>query len=428
MPAQADPLPPTSGTFDVLSYNIAGLPALISSAKTDRKTSSVAIGERIGGYGLVQVQEDFNYHAYLYRNNTHPFRTATSGGAGIGSGLNTLSKFPWDASTFQRVKWKACEWASADCLTPKGFTFMRMQVGAGAVIDVYNVHTNAGDTPVEIKARSKNLEQLRAFVAANSAGNAVLVVGDTNARYTRAEDKIAEFADSLGLTDAWVENRRAGVRPVKGSDAIVCDDNAPTSDCEVVDKILYRGSSVLSLTASNYRNVHSDFTNAAGEMLSDHFPIAATLSWSLANQRRVSDQVGGTGGAPFTDATALPAASTPAVAEVALRGGARLDAVQMSYANGLNVAHGGNGGDRYALTLSAGEYPVSAEWCTGSRKGGTRIFYGQIVTNLNRSVTAGVRTGSCVTQTAPDGWRIAGFQGRSGAEVDRIGVLYAPVS
>ncbi|MFI9563877.1 hypothetical protein ACIHCN_10810, partial [Streptomyces rishiriensis] len=82
-----------SGSFNVLSYNVAGLPAIISSASTPRDTSTTAIGQRIAPYDIVHVEEDFNYHSYLYAGDTaHPYRTPTSGGAGIGSGLNTLSK------------------------------------------------------------------------------------------------------------------------------------------------------------------------------------------------------------------------------------------------------------------------------------------------------------------------------------------------
>ncbi|NMM85849.1 hypothetical protein B2J88_15995 [Rhodococcus sp. SRB_17] len=59
-------------------------------------------------------------------------------------------------------------------------------------------------------ARSANLDQLTHFIAARSAGNAVVVMGDTNSRYTRAGDSIAEFAAANGLRDAWVDLRNRG--------------------------------------------------------------------------------------------------------------------------------------------------------------------------------------------------------------------------
>ncbi len=121
----------TSGSFNVLTYNVAGLPESLSSASTPRDTSTTAIGTRIAPYDIVNVQEDFNYHAYLYSTDTHPYRTATSGGAGIGSGLNTVSDYAWDGDDFERIGWNSCQIDSGDCLTPKGFTFMRERLSEG---------------------------------------------------------------------------------------------------------------------------------------------------------------------------------------------------------------------------------------------------------------------------------------------------------
>ncbi len=98
-----------SGTFKVLTYNVAGLPEGISSAPTPRQSSTTTIGGRLGPYDIVHVQEDFNYHSYLYAADSHPYRTPTSGGAGVGSGLNTLSNIPYDADDFERVRWNSCQ-------------------------------------------------------------------------------------------------------------------------------------------------------------------------------------------------------------------------------------------------------------------------------------------------------------------------------
>jgi hypothetical protein len=87
--------------------------------------------------------QDFAYHAYIYATDDHPYRTATSGTVIVGSGLNTLANFPW--INFSREKWATCSDASgSDCLTPKGFTFMRVEVSEGIWIDFYNLHADAG--------------------------------------------------------------------------------------------------------------------------------------------------------------------------------------------------------------------------------------------------------------------------------------------
>ncbi len=265
-----------SGSFSVLTYNVAGLPAAVNSATTAREPSSTQIGERIKPFDVVNVQEDFNYHKDLYASDTHPDRTSTSGGAGFGSGLNTLSNFPYTG--FDRNQWSSCH--GTDCLTPKGFTFMRVNVADGVTVDFYNLHSNAGDASADLSARRDNLTQLSAYIKEHSAENAVVVMGDTNTRYTRTGDNIAQFASDNGLTDAWVQLQRNGTPPAAGSTTLLCDPKAVTNDCEVVDKVLYRSSSALTLQATAYDNQHTGFLDSSGGMLSDHDPVSVQFSWT----------------------------------------------------------------------------------------------------------------------------------------------------
>ncbi|MGH2624004.1 MAG: hypothetical protein ACRDE7_10080, partial [Sphingobacterium sp.] len=88
----------SEGEFSVLTYNIAGLPQLISSAKSPRSASIRTIGKRISDFDIVNVQEDFNYNLDLYAENTHPYRTISMGGVPFSDGLSTLSNYPIVAS------------------------------------------------------------------------------------------------------------------------------------------------------------------------------------------------------------------------------------------------------------------------------------------------------------------------------------------
>ncbi|KAH7469235.1 hypothetical protein PRIC2_013677 [Phytophthora ramorum] len=200
------------------------------------------MGKRIGDWDIVNVQEDFNYHAKLYSENKHEYRTSTSGGVPFGSGLNTLSHLPFtNITNLERIKWDECSnFDNADCMTPKGFTMVEIQLADGVTIDVYNLHTDAGVTDADQKARASNLAQVSDFITANSADNAVIVMGDTNTRYTRELDTIREFIEGQKLTDGWVQSIRNGAPPEKGSEAIKCETATMTNDCEVVDKIMFR--------------------------------------------------------------------------------------------------------------------------------------------------------------------------------------------
>ena len=86
------------------------------------------------------------------------------------------------------MRWNDC--TGTNCLTPKGFTLARVRLAEGVFVDLYNVHTNADSDDAALAARRANVEQLSDFIRTNSAGNAVIVMGDTNTRYTRTGDNI----------------------------------------------------------------------------------------------------------------------------------------------------------------------------------------------------------------------------------------------
>ncbi|WP_129787666.1 jacalin-like lectin [Promicromonospora panici] len=417
-PAAASAQEAASGSFSVLSYNIAGLPLGIGDG--DPETNTPIIGSRLGAYDVVHAQEDFNYHAALYAADNHPYRTPTSGGVPFGDGLNTLSNFPFE--DFQRVTWDNCSSGSGDCLTPKGFTFMRARLAEGVWVDLYNLHTDAGVESGDLAARRANLAQVTAFIRSHSAGNAVIVYGDTNTRYTRAGDTIAEFASANGLSDPWVDLVRGGDAPDQGEPAITCDDATVDASCEVVDKVLYRGSDYVDLGASQYRNDHAAFRDDAGANLSDHYPIAVELDWSLSPDLRMSDQFGGPHGDFFTDVDDLTAGAS--ATELRLRAASRVDQIGLTLADGVRLEHGGSGGTLKTLALSSGEYPVSLQLCRAKHDDHTRISYARFTTSTGRTLAGGTETGDCTTYTAPSGWQIAGFHGRSGSELDKVGVIY----
>ncbi|MEW2404056.1 jacalin-like lectin [Streptomyces sp. NPDC046862] len=409
----------TTGSFNVLTYNVAGLPEGLSSGHPE--TNTPLISPRLGAYDIVNVQEDFNYHAALYAGDNHPYRTATSGGVPFGDGLNTLSDHPFE--DFERVKWNNC--TGTNCLTPKGFSLARMRLAEGVFVDLYNVHTNADDTDDALAARRANVEQLSDFIQANSAGNAVIVMGDTNTRYTRSGDNIRTLVNENGLTDAWVKLVKGGTPPAQGSDALVCPTTAPTNDCEVVDKVLYRGSKLLTLNATRYNNEWSSFLDSAGGNLSDHFPHTVDFSYTLNSSLRASDFFGGPHGTAFNDADDLPATVSPRT--LTLRGGTRLDAVSLTHDGGTVLSHGGTGGTGTSLTLAAGEHLTSAKLTQGQKDGRTRIFSAAFTTDKGRTLSSGTATSDTKTFTAPSGWQIVGFTGRAGDEIDKLGVLYAPI-
>lgn len=273
-----------TGTFTALSMNVAGLPEILNGNDVpgDKEDNSNLIGTYFAeyGYDIIHVQEDFNYHAYIYATDNHTYRTATSGGVPFGSGLNTLANYPWAEDSFARVKWNTCNLNSGDCLTPKGFTYMRMTVEDAFTVDLYNLHTDAGDEEGDIEARAANIQQIADYIDANSAGQAVLVFGDTNSRYTRTGDGIRVFGTQNGLTDVWVELEMGGVAPTEGSEALICENPSTLEACETVDKVLYRSGDAVTLSAASFEYAAEKFLQNDGNILSDHNPVLVEFSWS----------------------------------------------------------------------------------------------------------------------------------------------------
>ncbi|KER82204.1 jacalin-like lectin [Xanthomonas arboricola] len=403
------------GVLDVLTYNVAGLPEGLSSGTP--ATNTALLAPKLAPYGLVNVQEDFNYHATLYAGDAHPYRTATSGGAAFGDGLNTLSNYPFN--DFTRVKWNQCN--GTDCLTPKGFSYMRVRLADGVLLDVYNAHPNAGVEAGDLSARRANIGQLSQFIQTWSAGNAVLVMMDSNTRYTRSDDNIRELIASNGLTDPWVELIK-GAAPAAGAAPLLCG-TPPTNSCEVVDKILYRDAPQLTLVANRYQLDGGGFYDSAGKPLSDHYPLHAQFGWAVGDRLRTSDQFGGPHGVPFNDLAGNPGVRP--LSGVTLRGGARLDGVGVILDSGKLLAHGGSGGQATTLSLGANETLSSATFTVGKYNDRTRLFSLSLRTNKGRSVQVGSPTSESYTLSAPSGWHIAGFTGRAGEEIDKLGGVYA---
>lgn len=268
----------TSGAFSVLSYNVAALPEPLSSSKP--ATNTKLISPRLSSYDLVNVEEDFAYDDDLRKFDDHPYRTKPSApswsvGVPFSDGLNTFSDF--QLKNLDRVAWKKC--TGTNCLTPKGFSYVQVELPGGGALDLYNVHMNAGSgTQKELNTRQADTRQLSEYIQKHSAGHAVIVMGDTNSRYTRSGDIIRTLRDDNGLTDAWVQLINGGKTPDIDDNAATCKTANP---CEVLDKVFYRSGGGVTLNATYYNNEYDKFLDSGGDPLSDHNPPTVRFSYSV---------------------------------------------------------------------------------------------------------------------------------------------------
>jgi len=408
-----------NGSFTILSYNVGGLPSIISSSSPAQYTSQIS--PKLNKYDIVNVQEDFAYNNELTSKLQFPYQTKFSGNVPIGDGLMTFSKFPLFTST--RVAWKDTHGFitnGADQMIPKGFCYSAVEIQPGYIIDIYNIHTDADIDEKSLAARRSNMAQLAEYINTRSAGKAVIVFGDTNSRYTREGDDFDKLLLSpCNLKDAWVQNVMGGIPPSKGASLMV-DQLGQRG--EVVDKIWFRSGKNIEINAATFELLQTEFTDGRGNQLSDHYPITARIDYKFIENYQTTDTFGGSGGQGFSF---LEQMNGQLPRSVIISAGDRIDCVGFTYNNGPVVV-GGNGGREKIYNFRSGEYIVSMTVCKATKNAfsSKRVSYIELVTNYGAVITAGKSSREAMNFTAPPGYAIAGFVGSASSEIDRLGCIY----
>ncbi len=291
------------GSFDVLSYNVAGLPEVLSDSNPS--VNMALIGPLLDAYDLVLTQEDFAnpdppledvrvYHDVLRDTTDFPYVSTPQPPpmgslpdrpeAMLGDGLSFFSRFP--LGSVDRVTWDDCMGVidhSSDCLATKGFAVTTIEIGPGATVDVYDLHADAGGAVEDQQARASNFAQLAAYITAHSAGHTVILGGDTNLRDSRPGDGEIwrTFLEVTGLSD-------------------VCDVLDCGPDDGVIDKVAFGNGGPVELTPESHVFERERFTRDDGEALSDHDPLHVRFAYTA----RITPE-------PVTTVTPVPPATTP---------------------------------------------------------------------------------------------------------------------
>ena len=262
-----------SGSFTALTYNVAGLPQGINEDQFPEQNQPV-ISPLLNDYDVVVVQEDFGFYTDLLRADVdHEFQSEPHPGpevvnpidresAATGDGLNVLSRLPIDEA-LDRVPWSDCAPAAADCLALKGFAMTPLTLDDGVTVDLYTLHMEAGSEAEDNAVRQVALDQLAAYLAEHSDGDAVIIGGDWNLSFDESPDgeQLRGFIEDTGLAD-------------------VCDVTDCGTDDDVIDRFLFKSGDDVELTPTDHRFERDVFVDAEGGPLSDHDPLAVTWEWS----------------------------------------------------------------------------------------------------------------------------------------------------
>lgn len=283
-----------SYTFNAVALNVDGLPPSVSgvsiNADGPQESGSTTMGNNIAKFGweIIALSEDFNYHNELvapltnYYNST-PANTEITGVYTDTDGLGLLCSKTY---TFQQVGKQAwsdsdgdllgnlSEDNGADEMINKGYRYFAVTIASGVVIDVYALHMDAASRQVDIDVRNSQLTQLATALIKNTKNNKrpVIVMGDTNCRYTREKVKellidVINAEDGLTIKDAWIELTRGGLYPQ------YYGDTSNALSAEIVDKIFYINTTASDLTLKANTYSASDKLEPT-----DHKPVVVNFT------------------------------------------------------------------------------------------------------------------------------------------------------
>ena len=300
--------------FTVCTLNVDGLPNTINgiNVNPDGKGAegAAAIGSYISskGYDVVALSEDFNYHANLASTLGADYTIGTWRGgvdaSAIVSSANTdglcfLTKQP---TSFSGETWT--QWSKSygkldngnDGLIKKGYRYYTVALANGTLVDFYTFHMDAGTSDGDLDARASQWKQISEAVLANKNNRRpVIVMGDTNSRYTR-DDIRSLFIDPIStdgaysVGDAWIELCKNGEYPTLGDDALVIpDDQKKNSEAyreyEIVDKVIYLNPTFEGAAHITPQSINFDangYIGEDGELMGDHTPLAVSFTAEAA--------------------------------------------------------------------------------------------------------------------------------------------------
>ena len=317
-----------SYTFNAVALNVDGLPnqeinAVITTVNLNKDGKNEAGATELcdilanSGWDIVGLSEDFNFHSYLAAEPASTYYNFGKHSGGIettlsqafdradidGLGLAVAKRFSFtgDTSTGLQVQWETEYGGSgltsigdngADNMITKGFRMYTVTIATGVAVDVYVLHMDASTADSDddydngkdknVVAREAQLSQLATYIKNNHNNRPVIILGDTNCRYTREALKTG-FIDVINadsrftIKDAWVEHMWGGEFPTYGGDALMTHTYGDQKG-EVVDKVFYINTTESNLTLKANSYLHDKSFSG-----SDHWPVVVNFTLTDPN-------------------------------------------------------------------------------------------------------------------------------------------------
>ena len=294
-----------TGTLNVVSFNVDGLPVpsfLSSTGRNPLKATRILAQQlNAADCDILCAQEDFNFHNTLKNNLDMDYATLTSGGAGIGDGLNIFSRYP--IYNVKRVAWDSA-YGIFDCgsdeLTPKGILYCTVEIEDGVFVDVYTLHADAWEDDRSMIAKSEQFDQLIKLIETLSGNDrAVLLTGDFNTNYSVFREgykngnynvdlcqKLMDNFIGHGFKDAWIEYNNDGNYDFTYNEMYQRYGCQYPRVWDTLDHVYYRdGAGVsLELVSAVYDDFDTDEVTWDGHV-SDHSAVRTTFKYTVDREK-----------------------------------------------------------------------------------------------------------------------------------------------
>ena len=311
-------------TFNATALNVDGLPnqvidAVVTTVNLNPNGKNAAGATEFcnvlanSGWDIVGLSEDFNFHSYIaaapasnyYNFGKHSGSISTSLSQaftraeidGLGIAVAKHLSFTGDTQSGLQVQWEEEYGGSgltsigdngADNMIAKGFRMYTVTLATGIAVDVYVLHMDAATADDDgdydsngrdrnVVAREAQLKQLADHIKNNHNNRPVIVLGDTNCRYTREQLKTG-FIDYINadarfaIKDAWVELMWGGSYPTYNTGSIMTSEYGDQKG-EIVDKVFY-----INTTKSNLTLKANSYLHDTSVQISDHFPVVVNFT------------------------------------------------------------------------------------------------------------------------------------------------------
>ena len=314
-----------SYTFNAVALNVDGLPNedisilglttvnLNKDGKNEAGATEFCSILANSGWDIVGFSEDFNFHSYLaaapastyYNFGKHSGSISTDISQafsraeidGLGIAVAKQYSFTGDTETGLQEQWDEEYGGSgtttvgdngADNMITKGFRMYTVTLATGVAVDVYILHMDASTADsdddyddngkdLNVVARESQLTQLATYIKENHNGRPVIILGDTNCRYTREQLKTL-FIDVINadsrftIEDAWVELMWGGTYPTYGGESMMTNTYGMQKG-EIVDKVFYINTTESNLTLKANSYLHDESVT-----VSDHCPVVVNFT------------------------------------------------------------------------------------------------------------------------------------------------------